>query len=332
MVRGAGTASAAGQPALRGQTQGQAGEGQISGTVTDADGALVPGARVTLSRGSGVGGAKRTTVTDGAGGFRFEDVAPGRFRLTIVARGLAEGETAGTLLPGQTYEAATIVLAVATADVSVEVNLPRQEVAEEQVKDEEQQRVIGIIPNYFVTYSRDPAPLSAKQKFNLAGHVIFDPTNFLFSGVAAGIEQANGTFPGYGPGWPGFGKRYGAALADATTSTLLRGAVFPALFRQDPRYYYKGTGSVRSRALYALETALICKGDDGRWQPNYSSFLGALGSGAISNAYYPASSRDGAALTFENGLLGIAGVGVGHLAQEFLFKRFTHHAAGGANR
>jgi hypothetical protein len=297
--------------------------GTISGTVTDADGALVAGASVTLTSVGAAGKLVGKTVTGSEGGYRFEGVAAGRFRLTATARGLAAGTAAGTLLPGQQFEAAPIVLAVAVANTTVEVNLSRKDVAVEEVHDEEQQRVLGIVPNYFVTYSRNPAPLDAKQKFNLTGHVIFDPTNFIFSAAAAGIEQGLGTFPGYGPGWEGFGKRYGAALANASTSTLLRGGVFPALLRQDPRYYYRGVGSVRSRAAYALETAVICKGDNGRWQPNYSSFLGNLGAGAISNLYYPASSRHGAALTFENALLGIAGDGVGHLMQEFLFKRFT---------
>lgn len=279
---------------------------------------------MTLTRG----GARRerTTVTDGEGAFRFDAVSPGKFELTVAAHGMAGGSAGGTLLPGEVYQAPPITLAVATAQESIQVSIPRQEVAEEQVKAEERQRVIGIVPNYFVTYSRDPAPLDSKQKFNLGWHVILDPTNFLFSGVAAGIEQADNTFPGYRQGAQGFGKRYGAALANASLSTLLRGAVFPSLLRQDPRYYYKGTGTVGSRATYALATAVICKGDNGRWQPNYSSFLGNLSSGALSNLYYPASSRNGPALTFENGLLSIVGVGAGHLLQEFLFRRFTHNA------
>ena len=74
---------------------------------------------------------------------------------------------------------------------------------------------------------------------------------------------------------------------------MLGGAVFPSLFKQDPRYFYKGTGSISSRALYAIANSVICKGDNERWQPNYSAILGGIAAGGISNLYYPASNRSG---------------------------------------
>jgi hypothetical protein len=296
----------------------------INGTVTDLDGALVSGAKITLSGPNST--ANQSALTGNDGRFHFPAVAPGQWTLNISAAGLAPGSTTITVNPGEIYEVPPIALRVATANTDVTVTLSPQEIATEQVAVAEKQRVVGFVPNYFVSYSRQFAPLSAKQKFSLGFHVVLDPTTFLFAGVAAGIEQANNTFPGYGPGPQGFGKRYGASLAGATSATLLRGSVFPALFHQDPRYFYKGTGTKWQRTRYALETAVICKGDNGRWQPNYSGILGDLSAGALSNAYYPASSRNGAALTFENGLLSTAGVGVGHVLQEFLFRRVTTHA------
>ena len=97
----------------------------------------------------------------------------------------------------------------------------------------------------------------------------------------------------------------------------------PAVFRQDPRYYYKGTGSTRSRVGYALSRSVIRKGDNGRWQPNYSGILGSLAAGAISNLYSPEEDRRGARLTLQNTALGLAGSAVGHVMQEFLYARFT---------
>ena len=70
---------------------------------------------------------------------------------------------------------------------------------------------------------------------------------------------------------------------------------------------------------------MICKGDNGRWQPAYSGILGSLAAGGISNAYYPAADR-GAALTFENTLLNIAGAAASNLFEEFLLKKFTTHS------
>jgi hypothetical protein len=188
--------------------------------------------------------------------------------------------------------------------------------------------VLGIVPNYFVTYDKHPAPLDSKQKFSLGFHEVLDPTSFLFAGAAAGIEQAGNIFPGYGSGPAAYGKRYGASLAGEMTSVLFRDSIYPSLFHQDPRYYYKGTGTTWQRTKYALATAVICKGDNGRWQTNYSGILGSLSSGALANLYYAPSDRHGAALTFESGALSIVGTGLLHVMQEFVFRNYTSHSHG----
>jgi len=101
----------------------------------------------------------------------------------------------------------------------------------------------------------------------------------------------------------------------------------PSIFKQDPRYFYKGTGSKRSRVMYALANAVMCKGDNGRWQVNYSGLLGSLAAGGISNLYYPAKDRNGAGLTFENALIGIGATAAANLLQEFVIKKLTPSAA-----
>jgi hypothetical protein len=99
--------------------------------------------------------------------------------------------------------------------------------------------------------------------------------------------------------------------------------VLPSLLKQDPRYFYRGTGTRRSRLLYALANAVICKGDNGKWQPNYSNMLGGLAAGGISNLYYPAKDRNGARLTFENALIEIGATAGANLVEEFLVPRPT---------
>jgi hypothetical protein len=151
-------------------------------------------------------------------------------------------------------------------------------------------------------------------------------------GAIAGGDQATDRFSGYGQGAEGYAKRYGAAYADYITGTFIGGAILPSLFKQDPRYYYKGVGSTRSRFLYAVANAVICKGDNGHWQANYSNILGSLASGGISNLYYPASDRNGAALTFENALIGVGASAVVNVLQEFVIRKLTpnapHYATG----
>src|SRR4029077_15982729 len=181
--------------------------------------------------------------------------------------------------------------------------------------EQEKQRALGFIPNFYVSYVPNAAPLAPKQKFELAWKEMVDPVTFGLTGAIAGIQQAQNDFSGYGQGAQGYAKRYGAAYADTVTSTLIGSALLPSLLKQDPRYFYKGTGSKRSRFLYAVANSVICKGDNGKWQPNYSSILGSLAAGGISNSYYPAKDR-GAGLTFENAALGIGATAAANLLQE----------------
>ena len=297
--------------------------GTIYGTVTDATGALIAGATIKLTSSSTAVPRVTTSASDGA--YTFTGVAPGSFTLSVSATNFDPTAVSGTLQPGELHAVPPIALPAA-ANLTVEVTQTRLEMAEQDVKLEEQQRLIGIFPNFFVVFHADAVPLSASQKMRLAFHVIKDPTNFIFAGFTAGVQQATDTFNGFHQGAEGYGKRYGAALAAGSTATFLRDGAFPALMREDPRYFYKGTGSVKSRAIYALSTAFIARGDNGKWRPAYASISGNLAAGAISNFYYAASDRNGAALTFENGALSIVGVGVGHLLQEFVFSRATSHS------
>ncbi len=180
-----------------------------------------------------------------------------------------------------------------------------------------------MIPNFYVSYVPNAAPLASKQKFQLAWRTTIDPVNFAITGAIAGVQQATNTFSGYGQGAQGYGKRYGASYADLVTGTFIGSAILPSLLKQDPRYFYKGTGSVRSRVLYAIANSVICKGDNGHWQANYSGILGSLASGGISNLYYPEQNRNGAALTVENTLIGIGETAATNLLQEFVIRKLT---------
>jgi len=191
------------------------------------------------------------------------------------------------------------------------------------MRAEERQRVLGAIPNFYVSYQWDAEPLSSVQKYRLAWRTSIDPVSVAISAGIAGVEQSQNTFSGYGQGTWGYAKRFGASYTDGLVGTFLADAVLPSLLRQDPRYFYKGTGSIRSRALYAIASVVICKGDNGRWQPNYSNVLGNLAAAGISNLYYPASSRNGAELTIQNSLIGTAAGAVGTLFQEFLVKKIS---------
>jgi hypothetical protein len=319
--------SAGNSPEQRGATS--AGEqlaserlpGNIGGTVVDQSGAVVAGARVRLT---GEDQSVNQEVLSGDGGqFSFVNVAPGSFHLTITSAGFATQTFSGILHSGETCILPANALAVAPNVAEVQVSLTQVEVAEEQIKIEEKQRVLGVLPNFYVSYIPNAAPLNAKQKFKLAFRTVVDPFTIVFVGGAAGVEQAQNHFAGYGQGAEGYGKRFGAGYADTITGTFIGGAILPSILKQDPRYFYKGTGSTTSRFLYAIANSVICKGDNGRWQANYSNILGSLAAGGISNLYYPAQDRDGAGLTVENAIIGIGATAIANLFQEFVVKKLT---------
>ena len=297
--------------------------GRISGTVVDQNGNFIRFAQVTLAR---EGHTEQEVVSDQDGHFIFAGVAAGPFQVTITAEGFATQTRPGVLHSGEAVEMPEISLPVAAATTEVRVNITKEELAEEQVKVEEKQRVLGVIPNFYVSYDHDALSLTARQKFDLAWKTSVDPVSFLVSGIEAGVEQANNGFSGYGQGAQGYAKRYGASYADEFIETMIGSAILPSLLKQDPRYFYKGSGSTRSRILYALANSVICKSDHGHWQANYSGILGSIAAGGISNLYYPASDRDGVGLTFENTVIGIGTSGIANLFQEFLVRKFTPHA------
>jgi len=297
--------------------------GRIADTVVDVNDDAVSGASVVLE--SPVLGDPRTIVSDDNGFFEFDDLDPGIYNVSISAKGFANWTSPAIIVkPGQYVILKGSKLTIAEALTTVSVIYSPEQVATEQVKVEEQQRIFGVIPNFYVVYNSDAAPLTTKLKFQLALKTSTDPITIVGVGVLASINQA-GDVPNYGQGWKSYGKRYGAAAADGLSDIMIGGAILPSLLHQDPRYFYQGTGTNKSRALHALSSPFICKGDNGRLQPNYSSLGGDLASGVLSNIYYPASNR-GAGAVFQNFTISTGERMLSGVIQEFLLPRLTRKA------
>ena len=301
--------------------------GIIVGTVTDINDDTVAGATVVLE--GPVQTDPRTVVTNGNGFFEFKDVEPGTtYHVTASAQGFANWTSPAVILkPGQ-YEILTgsklhIAEALTTITVAAPVASP-QEIAAAQVKVEEQQRIFGIVPNFYVVYNHDAAPLTAKLKFRLATKVLVDPVTIIGVATFAGINQAADN-PNYGQGAKGYAERFGAGYADGAIDIMVGGAILPSLLHQDPRYFYQGTGTNKSRALHALSSPFVCRGDNGRLQPNYSTIGGDLASAALANAYYPESNR-GPGLFLGNFFIATGERALANVAQEFILRRLTPKA------
>lgn len=291
---------------------------RLTGEVLSEDGALVANASVRLVSPAD----SAHTLSDESGHFIFDELVPGQYTLTISLPGFDPASQQLTLAPGQTLDLAAVQLSLATVSISVDAITPEQ-AALEQLHTEEHQRLVGVLPNFFVSYNWTAPPLTARQKFTLSTHNVLDPGNLALVGLVAGVQQAANAFPGYGQGLSGFGQRYGADLGNLVVGTYMGGAVLPSLFHQDPRYFYKGTGTKKQRFFYAISRAVITRGDNGHNQPNFAGVLGDLSAGALSNLYYPASDRQGATLFLENSILAIGGDAMNDFVQEFFFSHFT---------
>jgi Carboxypeptidase regulatory-like domain len=297
--------------------------GTITGTVLDTNRDVLQGARVTLT---GQSGTPVATVQSGSDGqFAFMGLPPDVYKLTVTAPGMSPfTSTQIPLQPGEDHIVPPVTLSVSGGSTTITVSESKEQLSEQQVHIALQQRIGGVIPNFYSAYDWNAPSMEAKQKFQLSLRSIFDPVAFLTVAGLAGAEQYKNVFPAYGSGFEGYGKRYGAAFANHMSGILLGRAVYPSIFHQDPRYFYKGKGSISSRALYAVSAAVIARGDDGRWKPNYSRVLGNFSAAAISNLYYPASDR-GASLVVFNGLAGTGADAVANLIREFILKSITSH-------
>jgi len=310
------------------QQAGQQQTGSITGTVVDQTGARITGASVKLVREGESSGIE--VLSDENGQFFFPNVTPGPFHLSIGSEGLAAQEFSGDMHPGEAYVTPLIRLIIATQVTEVRVALSTEQIADAQVKDQEKQRVFGFIPNFYVSYVPDAAPLSPRHKFSLAWKSATDPVTFAAVGVVAGFDQAGDRWGAYGQGARGYAKRFGASYGDVFAGTFIGSAILPTVLKQDPRYYYKGRGSKRSRVLYALANSVICKGDNGHWQPNYSSIAGNLAAGGISNLYYPSNDRNGIGTVVGTALIRLGETAVANIFQEFISPKVTRNIPSGA--
>jgi hypothetical protein len=265
----------------------------------------------------------RVVTADDNGAFSFDDLPAGTYQVKINVNGLEPFVSAPVVIAaGEKRELPVVSIRIATKNTTVGVSATLNDVAQAQVNEEEKQRILGLLPNYYTSYIWNAAPMTPKLKFNLALRTVTDPVTFVVVAGTAGVEQAHKTFPGYGEEFRGYAKRYGAAYADTVSGRMLGNAIFPTLLHQDPRYFYRGSGSTRSRLLYALVSSVVCRGDNGQLEPNYSHVLGSFAAAGLSNVYRAPQDRR-ASLTLRNGLIIVASGAAVNVLREFLSRKLT---------
>ena len=182
-------------------------------------------------------------------------------------------------------------------------------------KKEQSQRLLGVVPMFSVTH-QNALPMTPRQKFHLAAKSTVDPFVWVAAGIQSGISQATDGFHDYGQGAAGYGKRYAAAMGDATSSNFFTNFLYPVMFKEDPRYFRVGTGSARHRIGLSLAQVVVGYKDSGKRTFSFSNVLGALSTGGLSNVYYPASDR-GFGLTMSRAGISLLYGGLGNVLSEY---------------
>ena len=300
--------------------------GHITGTVLDNYGDVVVGATVVLDDGTVTD--QKSVDSDDNGVFQFGGIKPGvTYHVTVHGRGFQDWTSQAIVVkPGEFFTVTGIQLKISAVADSVTVYANNAQIATEQVQVAYQQKVLGFIPNYWVVYQppngQAIVPIPVKLKFQISLKFEINPIAFAGAAFLAAVDQAANSSPNYPQGWKGYAQRFGANYADGFTDILFGGAVLPSVLHQDPRYYYQGTGTKRSRLMHALSFPFICKGDNGNRQPNYSSMGGDLISASLSNLYYPDKDR-GVGLVFRNFAVGTGVRSISTVLQEFVLRKLT---------
>jgi hypothetical protein len=156
-------------------------------------------------------------------------------------------------------------------------------------------RIFGVLPNYRTADGSAPfVPITVKHKFYIASKDSFDYPVYLTSALFAGLYQLEDENPSFGQGVEGYAKRLASSYADQAIGNLMTEAIFPSLLHEDPRYFRIGAagGSKWHRMGYAVTRVMVVRTDKGKWDFNYSEWLGNGAAVAISNLYYPGDTRN----------------------------------------
>ncbi len=294
---------------------------RIKGVVSDIQGGLVPGARIVIA--STTPPTTHETTANSAGFFNVGGLVPGTYSVTISSPGLKTYVVHDVhLRPGQIYSLPEISLPIAGARADITVTLTTEELAETELHNELHQRVFGVLPNFYTSYQWNAAPLTPKQKLKLTAHAATDPVFLGITGITAGIEQAQNTYPEYGGGPAGYWKRYGAAYGDAVIGRLMSAVVFDSLFHQDPRYFVMTNGPWQRRAWHAVSSTFMQRNDETRhFQPAYAHLLGSATAGLIASTYHPGSSPG--KMVLNNTVIDLGNKAANNLVREFVLRHLA---------
>jgi len=294
--------------------------------VSDIQGGLIPGAHVVAARAGAPESESQEATANSVGRFRFADLAPGSYSVTISSPGFENYRIQNiTLKPGDTYELPEVALPIARTSADATVTLTETQIAEAELNDELHQRVLGILPNYYTSYIWDAAPLNMRQKFKLAIRSATDPVFFATTALSAGIQQATSSNPEYGSGPSGYFELYASDYGGALVGRVVTSVLLNSLFHEDPRYFVMTNGSVVRRSWHAISSTFLQRGDDKKFHPAYANFMGGAISAVVVSTWHPDSTTSVGTRVLNDTVLDLGGLAIRNLAREFLFRHLARH-------
>jgi hypothetical protein len=132
---------------------------------------------------------------------------------------------------------------------------------------------------------------SVKHNFNLFVEQTAAPATFAKASFFAAVSQAENNDARFGQEAGGYGKRFGAALADQASFRFFKTFVYPSIFSEDPRYYRLGRGTAGERLLHAIVHSVLGYHADGTRMFNFSEWLGPASAAVLGNTYHPGNRR-----------------------------------------
>jgi hypothetical protein len=119
----------------------------------------------------------------------------------------------------------------------------------------------------------------------------------------------------YGPGWAGFGDRYGMRLTGIVTGNAIEASA-GALWGEDPRYFRVPGEPFKRRIFNAVQLTFVARRRNGHFAPAYARYMAISGNNFLSNTWRvdsEANTHDAVIRTVD----GFAGRLASNLFEEF---------------
>src|SRR6266581_6352566 len=231
--------------------------GGLQGTVKDPSGAVVPNAKVVVTGTSLVG--SKELETDSSGYYRFANLPPGNYTITVTAKGFKTFKRAGLTLEVGHLPTSDVVLEVGTAETIVEVS------AAAPVIDTTTTQNLTNVTNDVI--ANVPHGLSFQSVIQFAPMARNEP-------LAGAMGGTGGSLPGSSGNGLAVGFSIGGA-ADSESSYLVEGqntgnnsggyskANVPFQFIQEVEVKTSGIEAEHGGALGGVINVIMKKGSNG---------------------------------------------------------------------